>query len=75
MSVFPIRIFHGYERTGHTRDGFLAGEIGDMDEGVVEGGVDTSNTKDELTLSNLRAEGNGLGLGGLGLLGRLHQRK
>lgn len=31
---------------GDTGDGFLAGEIGHMDESVVERGEDTSNTKD-----------------------------
>lgn len=34
--------------TGDTGDGFTAGQIGDVDEGVVEGGEDTSNAEDEL---------------------------
>ena len=43
-----------------------------MDEGVVEGGVDVSDTENELALSNLGTEGNGLLLGDLDLLGGLH---
>ena len=35
--------------TGDTGDGFAAGEIGDVDEGVVERGEDTGDAEDELT--------------------------
>lgn len=34
--------------TGDTADSLAAGEIGDVDEGIVEAGEDTSNTEDEL---------------------------
>lgn len=34
---------------GDTGDGFATGEIGDVDEGVVERGEDTSDAEDELT--------------------------
>lgn len=34
--------------TGDTGDGFTAGQIGNVDEGVVEGGEDTGNAEDEL---------------------------
>ena len=43
-----------------------------MDESVVEGCVDASNTEDKLALSDLGAEGDSFGLSGSGLLGRLH---
>lgn len=39
--------------TSHTGDGFAAGEIGDVDEGVIEGSEDTGNAKDELALKSL----------------------
>lgn len=43
-----------------------------MDEGVVEGGIDVSDTPDELALSNLRTERDGgLFLGCFNFLGRL----
>ena len=61
-------------RTSDTGDGLLAGEIGDMDESVVERGVDVSDTKDELSLSNLGTESSRLGLSGLDLLGGLHPK-
>ena len=35
--------------TGDTGDGFAAGEIGDVDEGVIERGEDTGDAEDELT--------------------------
>jgi hypothetical protein len=35
-----------------------SGQIGDVDEGVVEGSVDVGNPEDLLALANLRAEGN-----------------
>lgn len=37
--------------TGDTGDGFTAGQIGNVDEGVVEGGKDTGNAEDELACS------------------------
>jgi hypothetical protein len=36
--------------TGDTGDGFAAGKIGDVDEGVVERGKDTGNAEDKLAL-------------------------
>jgi hypothetical protein len=59
-------------RTSNTGDGFLARQIGDMDESVVERSEDVGNAKHQLALSNLRTERNGVFLFGyLGLLGRL----
>ena len=43
-----------------------------MDEGVVERGVDVSDTENELALSDLRTEGSGLLGHDLLLLGGLH---
>ena len=63
------------ETKGHTSDtgdGLLSGEIGNMDESVVEGGVDVCDTEYELALSNLGTERDGLLLGDLDLLGGLH---
>ena len=60
------------KRTSDTGDGLLAGEISDMDEGVVERGVDVSDTENELALSNLGPERDGCFLLGLDLLGCLH---
>ena len=58
--------------TGDTGDGLLAREIGDVDERVVERGVDVGNTEDELALADLGAKRDGGFLGsGLGLLGGL----
>jgi hypothetical protein len=37
--------------TGDTADGLTAGEIGDVNEGVVEASKDASNTEDELICS------------------------
>lgn len=53
-------------RTSNAGNGLTSRKIGDMDEGVVEGGEDASNTENELALSNLGTERNGV-LGGLGL--------
>ena len=39
--------------TGDTGDGLAAGQIGDVDEGVVEGGEDAGNAEDELALLSL----------------------
>ena len=47
-------------RTSHTRDRFLPRQIGDMDEGVVEGRKDVRNAKHQLTLSDLGPEGDGV---------------
>lgn len=44
--------------TSDTRDGFTTGQIGDMDEGIVERGEDTGNTKDKLTLTSLKTKSN-----------------
>jgi hypothetical protein len=61
--------------TGNTGDGFLARKIGDMDESIIEGGENVSNTKDVLTLSYLRAERDGVLWGdGLDFLGGLYPR-
>jgi len=58
--------------TSDTRDGLLARQIRDMDEGVVERGVDVGNPEDQLSLRNLGAERDGvLILRRLGLLGVL----
>jgi hypothetical protein len=54
--------------TSNTRDSFLAGQIGNVDERVVEGSVNVGDTEDVLAISNLGAEGNGgFFLWGLGL--------
>ena len=37
--------------TGDTGDGFAAGQIGDVNEGVVEGSENAGNAEDELALS------------------------
>ena len=59
-------------RTSDTRDSLLAGQIGNVDEGVVEGGKDVGDTEHELALSDLGTELNGgFFLRGLGLLRRL----
>lgn len=62
--------------TGDTADGLTAGQIGDVDEGVVEGGEDTSNAEDELTCSggyklekNLALAGSAIVAGSLTLAG------
>lgn len=57
---------------GDTGDGFAATEIGNVDEGIVEGGKDTGNAKDELAITDGRTEGDVL-LGSAGsLLGGSH---
>jgi len=48
MSVAYTR--RGRTYTGDTGDGFAARKIGNVDEGVVEGGEDTGNAEDKLTL-------------------------
>jgi hypothetical protein len=39
--------------TGDTGDGFAARQIGDVDEGVIEGRKDAGNAEDELALADL----------------------
>lgn len=56
--------------TGNTGDGLLTGEIGDVNEGIVEGGENVSYSEDKLTLFGVGAEGGGLSNGSSGgLLG------
>jgi len=61
--------------TSHTRDRFLPRQIGDVDEGVIEGREDVSNGEHQLTLSDLGSEGNGvLFLGCFNFFGGLHPK-
>jgi hypothetical protein len=46
----------GRNPTSHTGDGFLARKISDVNEGVVEGGVDVGNAEDQLSLCDLGPE-------------------
>ncbi len=46
----------GRNPTSHTGDGLLAREISDMDEGVVEGGIDVGNAEYQLSLGDLGPE-------------------
>ena len=39
--------------TSDSGDGFLTGQIGNMDEGIVEGSKDTGNTEHLSVISNL----------------------
>ena len=57
MSVQPR-----HRHTGDTGDSLLARQIGDVNEGVVERGVDVSNAENKLALSDLRTERGGLRL-------------
>ena len=58
--------------TGHAGDGFLAGQIGDMHKGIVEGCEDVCHAEDEFSLCDLGAERNGnFLLGRLDFLGGL----
>jgi hypothetical protein len=51
--------------TSDTNDGFLSRQVGDVNKGVVERGVDVSDAEHELALLDLGAKGNGsLFLGG-----------
>merc|ERR1712203_30574 len=43
--------------TGHTDDGFPARQVCDMDESVVERGVDVGHPKDVLTIAHLGSQG------------------
>lgn len=47
-------------RTGDSGDGFLAREIGDVHEGIVERRVDVGDAEDELAFSDLRPERDGV---------------
>jgi hypothetical protein len=58
--------------TSDTGDGFFARKVSDMDEGVIERGVNVCNTEDKLSLGNLRTERNSVIFpGDLGFLRRL----
>ena len=46
----------GSPLTGDTRDGFFAGQIGDVNEGVVEGCVDMCDAEHELSFCDLGTE-------------------
>jgi hypothetical protein len=50
--------------TSNTDDGFTARKIGDVNEGIVEGGEDVGNAEDELAFTDLRTEGDSLLDGG-----------
>jgi hypothetical protein len=39
--------------TCHTRDRLLAGQVGDMDKGIVERGIDVGNAEHELAFADL----------------------
>ncbi|ANB13654.1 hypothetical protein AWJ20_1953 [Sugiyamaella lignohabitans] len=43
--------------TGNTRDGFTTGQIGNVDEGIIERCKDTSNSEDKLSLTGLETKG------------------
>ena len=59
-------------RTSDTGNSLLARQIRDVDEGIIEGSIDVSDTENELALSDLGTELNGgFFLRGLGLLRRL----
>ena len=47
-------------RTSDTGDRLLAGEIGDVNEGIVERSVDVGDAENELALSDLGAERDGV---------------
>jgi hypothetical protein len=48
---------HGMQiLTSDTRDGFTTGQISDVDESVVETGVDTGNTENLLAVTGVGAE-------------------
>lgn len=62
-------------RTSNTGDGFLAGKIGNVDESIIEAGIEVRNAEHELALSNLGTERDGsLLLGRLSLLWCLQAR-
>lgn len=55
--------------TSNSGDGLLAGQVGNVDESVVEGSEDVGNAEDVLTLSDLGTERDSSFLGGSNLLG------
>jgi len=50
--------------SGNTRDGFLSGKIGNVDESVVERGEDVSNTEHQSVVGLGAEVGDGVLLGG-----------
>lgn len=48
------------DRTSDAGDGLLAGQIGDVNEGIVERGEDVGYAEDKLALSDLGAERDGV---------------
>jgi hypothetical protein len=57
--------------TSDAADGFTTGQISDVNEGVIERGVDVRDAENEFSFSDLRTEGYSLFLLYLDLLGRL----
>jgi hypothetical protein len=60
IDIKGISNFKLLNEANSTTKPFIAlpsGQIGDVDEGVVEGSVDVGNPEDLLALANLRAEG------------------
>jgi hypothetical protein len=49
--VYVACLIRGLTYTGDTGDGFAAGQIGDVDEGIVERSENAGNAEDELALS------------------------
>jgi hypothetical protein len=49
-SVCVVYNSYIYTYTGDTGDGFAAGQIGNVDESIVEGSEDAGNAEDELAL-------------------------
>lgn len=52
-------IYYFCKRTGNTRNSFLPREIGNVDEGVVEGCKDMSNAENKFSISDLWTKLNG----------------
>merc|ERR1719219_21758 len=46
--------------TTHSRDGFLAGQVGDVNEGIVVGSVQVADTEDVLAIGHLGSESDDL---------------
>merc|ERR1712211_226047 len=53
-SLITIRLH--VHATSHPADGLPAGEVGDVNEGVVEGGENVSNAEDKLAIPDLRSQ-------------------
>lgn len=53
-----VTVGANFHAAGDANDGFPSGQIGDMDKGVIEGGKDASNTKDEFAGTGTGSEGN-----------------